>query len=134
MAQGGESGTSPVTAVFGVGIFLGFLLLAVQVLLHLYATSTVSAAVFDAARLVAGEETVGCAAAEQHALGLLGDYGQRAGVSLDCQADEATVLVRFRGPSPAPMVAGFSDWAGLGQVEREARVRIEDFRPAGSGP
>jgi hypothetical protein len=36
-------------------IFLGFLLLATQVLLHLYATSTVSAAAFDAARRAAAQ-------------------------------------------------------------------------------
>lgn len=130
--MGDESGTSPITAVFGVGIFLGFLLLAVQVLLHLYATSTVSAAAFDAARLVAGEDAAGCGAAEQHALGLLGGYGQD--VAITCTRGADTVTLTIAGPSPAPMVAGFTTWTGLGDIEREARVRVEDFRAPGGTP
>jgi hypothetical protein len=48
-----EEGASSVASVFGVAIFLGFLLMASQVLIHLYATSTIGAIAFDNARRAA---------------------------------------------------------------------------------
>jgi hypothetical protein len=127
----GEEGSSPLTSVFGVGVFLGFLLLAVQVLLHLYGTSTVSAAAFDGARLMAAEDGVSCGAASDHVRGLLGDYGARVAISCPSTGDVAAVQVA--GPSPAPMVDGFLGGFDLGDIERTARVRVEDFRPEAAG-
>jgi hypothetical protein len=123
--RGDEGGASPLTSVFGIGIFLGFLLLAVQVLLHLYATTTVSAAAFDGARLMAAEGGVGCAQATSHVQGLLGTYGGRVQVS--CPRTATQVGITVSGPSPAPLVDGFLRGFDLGQIERTAMVRIERF-------
>ena len=102
-------------------IFLGFLLLTTQVLLHLYATSTVSAAAFDAARRAAAEQQLTPAEAEGHARGLLGAYGARA--TVDCSRDGDAMACRITGPSPAPLVALLRL-----EIERTARVRVEEFR------
>jgi hypothetical protein len=116
------------TAVFGVTIFLGFLLFAVQVLVHLYGTSTVSAAAFDGARLMAAEEGISCGAAGAHVRSILGEYGGR--VTVDCPEVTADVVsVRVVGPSPARLVDGFLSGFDLGSIERTARVRVETFRP-----
>lgn len=120
-----EGGNGPLTAVFGVAIFLGFLLLAVQVMVHLYATSAVSAAAFDAARLMAAEDGIGCPEATAHVQQLLGGYGDR--VSVTCPANATQVGVTISGPSPAPLVDGFRRGFDLGQVERTAMVRVERF-------
>jgi hypothetical protein len=125
-----EDGNGPVTAVFGVGVFLAFLLFAVQVMLHLYGTSTVSAAAFDGARLMAAEDGVSCAAAGSHVRDVLGAYGARVSVTCPVQTADA-VAVRVVGPSPAPLVDGFLTGFDLGDIERTARVRVETFRPGG---
>jgi hypothetical protein len=125
-----EDGNGPVTAVFGVGVFLAFLLFAVQVMLHLYGTSTVSAAAFDGARLMAAEDGVSCAAAGSHVRDVLGAYGARVSVSCPVQTAD-TVAIRVVGPSPAPLVDGFLAGFDLGDIERTARVRVETFRPGG---
>lgn len=122
----GEAGTSPVTAVFGVGIFLGFLLLAVQVLLHLYGTSTVGAAAFDGARRLAAEEGLSCAETQAHVRMLLGSYGH--GVSIRCETLGDQIGVRVTGPSPAPLVQGLLAGFDLGGIDRTAYVRVEAFR------
>jgi hypothetical protein len=129
-ARPGERGSSPITAVAGVGMFLGFLLLAAQVLLHLYATSTVSAAAFDGARRLAAEEGMTCDEARAHVRGLLGDHG--AEVAIACvPSDGDQVGLRVSGPSPAPLVQGFRDGFALGDIERLVLVRDEVLRPGG---
>lgn len=115
--------------MLGIGVFLAFLLLAVQVLLHLHAATTVSAAAFDGARLMAVEDGLGCGGADAHVRGILGGYG--AEVVVDCPIDDGDVVaVRVVGPSPAPLVDGFLRGFDLGGIERTARVRVETFRPA----
>jgi len=122
----GESGTSPVTALFSVAIFLGFLLMAVQVLVHLYTTSVVTTAAFEAARLEAGAEPAGRAAAQAHATALLGGYGGR--VSFDWSGSSADeVVVRITGPSPAVLIRAVGELAGLDSIDRQVRVRVERF-------
>lgn len=128
----GQGAAAPVTAVFGIAVFLTFLLFTVQTLLHLFASSTVSAAAFDAARSVAAEGGRDCGQAEAAAVDLLGSYG--AEVSFSCVRSGDDVVVAITGPSPAPLVNGFFGRAfDLGTIEREARVRAEEFRP-GAGP
>lgn len=129
----GEQGNSPVTAVFGVTIFLGFLLFAVQVLVHLYGASTVGAAAFDGARLMAAENGISCAAAGNHVREVLGAYGSRVEVTCpDGGGDTGDVVsVRVVGPSPAPLIDGFRQGFNLGDIERTARVRVEIFRGGG---
>lgn len=60
-------------SIVGVTAFLALLMFAVQLALNLYATSTVTAAAFDAARIVAGADggVAAEAAAAAHLRGML---------------------------------------------------------------
>jgi hypothetical protein len=136
-ASQGEDGDSPVTAVFGVAIFLVFLLLSAQVLLHLYASSVVGAAAFDAAALAAGRDSgdprsAGARlAAEQRADQLLGGLAAGPdGATYVWQVTErlggsAEVALTVRVASPSIAVRG----AGLGDVVRTVRVAVEEVGP-----
>ena len=125
---GDDAGSGPVSATFGVAVFLGFLLLAVQVTAHLFATSAVTAAAFDGARLVAGEAAVTHEAAEAHVASILGDYGGR--VSLDWSASTADeVVLRVEGPTPAALIRSVGSLAGLDRIDRTVRVRREQVAP-----
>jgi hypothetical protein len=126
----GEDGVGPIATVFGVAIFLGFLMLATQVLVHLYASSTVSAVAFDVARR-ASADGAGCAGAPARAYQLLGTYGDPATVSVTCAEDGEMRSVTITGPTPARMVDAFGAALGTDRIERTASVRIEQFRPAG---
>ncbi|MFA9446293.1 hypothetical protein [Egicoccus sp. AB-alg6-2] len=117
----GESGTSPVTAVFGVTIFLAFIMLATQTLTHLYATSVVTGVVFDAARRAASEHGGGCELAETHLRAGMGAHG--AGATVHCLDDGDQLHLRVRTASPARLVEGVG-----GHIDRAAAVRIERGR------
>lgn len=126
----GEDGSSPINAVFGVAIFLIFVLFASQVLLHLYGTSVVTATAFDAARLVAGQDATTPVEAEQRARELLGEYGADPSVAFDWSGSTADqVVLVVDGPSPARLVSALTELAGLDGIRREVRVRVEEFRP-----
>jgi hypothetical protein len=122
-----ESGSGPTSTVFGIAIFLGFLLLATQTLVHLYASSTVSTAVFDAARRAAADGGGGCPEAVQRARGLLGDYGARPDVTLTCDPSGDSLRLTLQGPTPANLLAGFGQVVGSRGIERTATVRFERF-------
>ena len=121
-----------VSSVVGVTAFLALLLFAVQLVLNLYATSTMTAAAFDAARIVAGRAggATAEADAEAHLRGLLGgdqplalqweyrDVDARLGpdvVALTVEVDHPTRLLRL---VPVPYQ----------HVVRTVTVRIETFR------
>jgi hypothetical protein len=123
-----EDGSSAITTVFGVLIFLGFLMLATQVLVHLYATSTVSAVAFDTARRAAAQGAdCDSIEASQHVRRALGGYGDRIDEPL-CTSDATQTVVTITGPTPARMVDAFGGGLGLDRIERTARVRTEDFQ------
>jgi hypothetical protein len=122
-----ESGSGPISTVFGVAIFLGFLLLATQTLVHLYASSTVSTAVFDAASRAAADGGGGCGAAVDRARWLLGEYGARADVRLTCDPSGDSLRLTLQGPTPANLLAGFGQVVGSQGIERTATVRFERF-------
>lgn len=123
-----ESASSPITAVFGVAIFLLFLLLAVQVLLHLYTTSVVGTAAFEAARLHASGDALDRGVAQERAAALMGDYGAR--VDFDwAGTDDEQVVLRVTGPSPAVLIRAVGQLTGLDTIDRQVRVRVERFRP-----
>jgi hypothetical protein len=117
-----EDGTSPIVASVAVAVFLGFLLLASQTLLHLYALSTASAAAADAARRVAA---VGGTCDDGHAqvTALLGGWGDH--VTVACQRRAGEVEVRVTGPSPARLAGGIAARIGIGEVDRAAIVPLE---------
>lgn len=126
----GEDGSSPLTAVFGFIVFMTFLLGAVQISLHLFASSAVSAAAFDAARSVAAESGRSCSEARERARAQLGAYGSGPEVTIACSGGDADpVVVRIVAPSPAQLL---NDTFDFGTIDREARVRREQFRPGGS--
>lgn len=121
-----EDGSGNVSALFGVAVFLSFLLVGSQVLLHLYTTSTITAAAFDAARRAAAIDGGGCGQAPTRVRALLGSYGQRAEVRVDCRETADWLEVSVAGPSPARGAARtFGKLTNLDTIERSATVRRE---------
>ncbi len=118
-----EEGASLVTSVFGVGIFLTFLLVVVQIVLYLFTASVVQAAAVDGASHGAGAAQVeSLTAAHDHAAQVLGRLADDAeitpGVRPDDSGDVLTVRIRVQLPTVLGAV-------GLASVEREAEARIE---------
>jgi hypothetical protein len=118
----------------GVTVFLVLLLFAAQVLLNLYAASVVTAAAFDAARIVAGAEGGPDRQhdAEQYARSLLGGYGQDASFAwsrVDTEGDGVADRVELRivAPSPTTLLPGMAGRLPFQTVDRTVRVRIEQF-------
>ncbi len=116
----------------GVMVFLLFLLLAVQVIYSLYATSWVTAASYDGARIAAGADLTehpdaARAAAEAHVVEVLGDYGRNHLLPFEWRQDEddqyEILIVRARNPSFLPRYLRAP--LGLDDIERKARVRRE---------
>ncbi|MEX0952954.1 MAG: hypothetical protein WDZ26_03900 [Nitriliruptoraceae bacterium] len=126
----GHEGSSPVTAVLSLTVFLAFLLLATQTLVHLYATTAITAAAFDVARGAAAEGR-GCVAAgphgtqraEDHLRRRLGRFGDS--VEVVCTDDGESTALTVRAPTPARVIGGPMR---LGDIERTVRVRTEVVR------
>ncbi len=99
-------------------MFLSLLLLVVQVLAGLLASTVVEAATYDAARLVA--EGGGGAAARSHVTELL---GPDAAVAVTVGPASVRVEVRVRGPvlSSLPVAAPFTTITKVAEVRREER-------------
>jgi len=128
----GDDGTGLVASLSGLLIFLVFLLFACQLLLGLFARSTVSAAAYDGAHLVATRRT-GAAhddlaiqtEAEARMRQLLGTAGQQAEFDWT-GTDSSWVTVRVRVPAPRLGWPGFSRSPSI--IERGAHVRVEAVR------
>lgn len=118
---GGEAGSSPVTAVFGVAIFLAFVLLATQTLVHLYASSLVASTAFDVARHAASEDGGGCAHVPVRARERLGRHADTARIT--CDDDGERIGVRIVAGSPARLFDRFG--GDEGSIQRSATVRLE---------
>lgn len=126
-ATGGEQGASSVASVFGVAIFLAFLLFAAQLLIHLYATSTVTAVAFDHARRAAADGG-DCTAAELGARSALGEWAADPGeVDITCTRGAEMTSVRIVGPSPALGLRVYGELAGRETIDRGAAVRTEGW-------
>lgn len=102
-----ESASSPLSAVLSVAMFLGFLLVSTQVLVHLHAVNVVTAVVADEARRAVSHG--GCDGVPDHLRRRLGDWASQAQVG--CLADGRVVRVWAEGESPARLVAAASDLA-----------------------
>lgn len=126
-----ESGTV-VNAPAALLMFLGFLLLAVQISLHLFAVSTSTSVMFDVARKVAAGADSGsytCDMAREEVARRLG--GWSADLDIGCRGDAPpadAITVTVTGPSPAQVLAGFSSLTGLDTFDRQVQVRTERFR------
>lgn len=95
---------------------------------HLYATSAVTAAAFDGARLVAAPASgVDEAEAEAHVRALLGRYGsERLDVNFTPDPDHVVLTVEAQSPTVVP--AALRRPLGMDTIERTVRVRVERRR------
>ena len=121
---GEETGAGLISSVAGVTVFLAFLLFAAQVLTHLFATSFVNAAAFDAARIASGSSAVSEDAAEAHGRSVLGSFASRVS-SFDVEIGEEAVRVRVQARSPALLPATFGRVAGTSSIDRSVTLRRE---------
>lgn len=128
--QAADGGTGAVSAVAGLLAFLGFLLFAVQLLLNLYAASTLTAAAGDAARLVAARgnprDAAALARAEDHARSLLGRFGDD--VTFSWELDGDSVRLRVRAEPPRVLLPALGGAVGFDEIDRTVEARIEAVR------
>ena len=124
-----DDGAGVLSTSFGVGVFLAFVLFAVQLLINLYAASVVTSVAYDAARRVAVAGTsppneADERAAEDHARELLGRYGRTA--SFDWSHDDpAVVKLHVHVTNPRLLAVGLDQLVGLDVIDRTVLVRIE---------
>ena len=130
-----DRGVGMVPTAAGFLVFLVFLLLAVQVLYGLYATSTVRGALNDAASRaangLAGEAEL--ARLADDAERSLGPMGGRTTILLRLVDDDAdgvpdVVVGSALADPPRFVPPGLSGVAGLDDIDVSVRVRIERFR------
>lgn len=121
--QTGEEGASPITSVFGLGVFLTFLFVTVQVVVFLFTASVVQAAAVDGASHGAGAaQTASAAAATERATAVLGRLADDATVTSEVHSDASGQVLRVGIRVRIPTALGT---IGLAVVEREAEARIE---------
>ncbi len=119
-----ERGAGLISSVAGLTVFLAFLLFAAQVLVHLFATSFVNAAAFDAARIASGAGQVSEAAARAHGMEVLGSFASRVSTfSVSVGAEQVTVHVEAQ--SPALLPAAFGRAVGSSSINRTVTLRRE---------
>lgn len=119
----GEDGASPITSVVGLGVFLTFLLVVVQVVLYLFTASVVQAAALDGASRGAGADHAQSAvAARVHAAAVLGDLADDAVITASVVDDESGQVLTVDVEVQLPSVLGAM---GLTTVARGAEARIE---------
>lgn len=117
-----EAGVGLVSSLAGIMVFLAFLLFAAQILVHLFATSYVNAAAFDAARLASGSGNVSAAEAQAHGANVLG-MGDRATFAVNVGEDQVMVNVTARSPALLPRV--FGRVFGTESIQRSVTLRRE---------
>lgn len=130
-----EAGTGLIGTVAGVTAFLFLLLFTVQVTATLFATSTTTAAGYDAARSVAAATVDhhdpvavdrAVRVAETRFRRLLGRAGRDA--DLDWDVGSGAVRLHVAVPAPAVLPVGVAAIGGLGRVERTFVVRVEQVQ------
>lgn len=125
----GERGAGLVGTIVGFTMFMVLLLLALQVTVHLYATSAITAAAFNAADTVAtstGSRTAAAALAESRARRELGDLGgtQTAFHWQELNSHRVVLEVVCQSPHFLPLPTSFD------RIKRVVSVRTERFRPS----
>jgi hypothetical protein len=104
------------------------------VLLNLYATSVVTAAAYDAARIVAGAEARGdVPGAEQqgedHLRQLLGRYGSDHVEEVDfSESTDDVVVLHVRARNPTLLLGHRA--SPFATIDRRVHVRVERFQPS----
>lgn len=135
-APGRDDGQSLLGAVAGVAVFLGFLFFAVHLVVSLYATSSVTAHAYDAARRVAAadvdhDDPAAVRAAQRRAeadvRATLGRYAERV-EPFDWSGTTGDVVrLRVRADNPSFLV--FADGLlGVEEIDRTVTVRVERVR------
>jgi hypothetical protein len=125
-----------VSSLAGLLVFLLFLLVATQVLVGLYATSTVRATLHDAvSRAASGGDTSPRRLAQlaEDAEGSLGEMGGRTEITLraeDGNADGVPDVVVGDAVAVPPrfIPRWFGGMIGFEEVTASVRVRVERFR------
>ena len=120
-----DDGTALVGTLIGFAIMMVLLLLAVQVLLHLFAVSALSAAANQAADAVAtaGGSPAAVPAAEAAARAGLGGIGAATTFDwLEVDGQQVELRVTARSPALLPLPPSYRD------IERTVIVRTERFR------
>lgn len=125
-----ERGAGLISTAAGVVVFLMFLVFAVQLLYGLYASSTVTAVVHDAAQRAAapGAPPVGTIEADARAsLGRVGEEASFEWAQEDTDGDGLadTVVLRVVADPPRFVPRSLGDGVGLGPIDRTVRVRLE---------
>ncbi|MBA2283442.1 MAG: hypothetical protein H0W25_19715 [Acidimicrobiia bacterium] len=120
-----ERGAGLIGTIAGVTVFLAFLTVALQILLDLYTTSVVTAATYDAARLVATGTAP--ATAEDHARALLGGVGDDARFTWELD-DPTVVRLRVEATTQHFLLPVVSGALGLDGVDRTITVRMEELQ------
>ena len=125
-----DSGAGLVSTIFGFGIFVVTLLIALQVSVGLWRRSAVSAAAYDAARIVAGSDAGATpdatSAADEQLRRELGPAAERAVIEWSLGTDTVRLTVRVPEPSLLPPLLSHPldlDWITSGVVVRRERVR-----------
>ncbi len=125
-----ERGAGLLSSVLGLTVFLVLLLFCVQVMYHLYATSAVTGALYDAGREVAGydageDRAAAAARAEAKMRDRLGQYGrERVELRWDL-SDPNTVRVEVRADHPSVFPSWFSTRLPFTSIERSVDVAQE---------
>ena len=122
-------GTGMVATTAGVAVFIGFLLLAVQVLLGLYATTVLSAAAFDATRHVAtaGGDERAVGTAEQRLRAVLGRAYDDIELRWDL-SDQSVVRLTVVAAGPQLLPDALDGPLPFDRVARTFTVRTERVR------
>jgi Flp pilus assembly protein TadG len=135
-----ERGAGMVSSLAGLTVFLLFLLLAVQVLVGLYATSTIRATLHDAAsRAAAGgagtdptdpADLARLSAQAEASLGAMGDHTDIELRLVDDDGDGTGDVVAGEAVSVPPRFVPRSVGGALGfeEIRASVRVRVERFR------
>jgi hypothetical protein len=131
-----DAGVGVIPAVTGLTVTILLLTMATQVLLGLYATSTLRAVLHDAASRAANSGVVSAGALERladEAEARLGRMGGRTQITLgviDVDGDGAADVVVGRAVSRPPRIVppSVGGMVGFEQIEVGVRVRIERLR------
>lgn len=127
-----EAGTGLLATSAAVLVFLLFMLFAVQVTITLYATSTINAAGYDAARHVASftvdhqsPSALNAATAEAEAQfrQMLGEFGRRADLQWEISDEQVRLHVKATAPSLVPSTLART--TRLTNLDRIFTVRVE---------
>ena len=121
-----ERGSGLIDTIVGFTIFMILLLVAVQTLVHLYATSSLTAAANEAAEQVAsdGGSPGEVPLAQAEALSRLGGWGARHTRFdwLEVGGQQVTLRVTAQSPALVPLPGSYRD------ISRTVTVRTERFR------